>query len=112
MVLACAAGPAGCRTARTTWNLGFPVTGSGWRPSFSEVVSDDWEAVQPPVSQAYLAHVAVRAIILIDADNPVIGLVAFLAVGMDEVSSCMIGENMKPDQFVTTLPGVLDKAAV
>jgi len=63
---------------------------------FSEVVSEDWDAVPPPVSQSYLAHVAVRAIILIDADNPVIGRVAFVAVGMDEVSSCMIGDNVKP----------------
>jgi len=67
---------------------------------FSEVVSEDWDAVPPPVSQSYLAHVAVRAIILIDADNPVIGLVAFVAVGMDEVSSCMIGENVKPGYYV------------
>jgi len=67
---------------------------------FSEVVSEDWDAVPPPVSQSYLAHVAVRAIILVDADNPVIGLVAFVAVGMDEVSSCMIGEHVKPGYHV------------
>jgi phosphatidylserine decarboxylase len=67
---------------------------------FSEVVSEDWDAIPPPVSQSYLAHVAVRAIILIDADNPVIGLVAFVAVGMDEVSSCMIGEHVKPGYHV------------
>jgi phosphatidylserine decarboxylase len=67
---------------------------------FSEVVPEDWDAVPPPVSQAYLAHVAVRAIILIEADNPVIGLMAFLAVGMDEVSSCMIGEHVKPGYHV------------
>ena len=29
---------------------------------FSEAVSEDWDAVAPPVSQSYLAHVAVRAI--------------------------------------------------
>jgi len=57
---------------------------------YSEAVSEDWNAVDPPTSQAYLAHVAVRAIILIDADDPVIGLVALVAVGMGEVSSCMI----------------------
>lgn len=67
---------------------------------FSEVVSEDWDAVPPPVSQSYLAHVAVRAIILIDADNPVIGLVAFVAIGMDEVSSCMIGEHVKSGYHV------------
>ncbi len=63
---------------------------------FSEVVSEDWDAIPPPVSQSYLAHVAVRAIILIEADNPVIGLMGFVAVGMDEVSSCMIAESVKP----------------
>ena len=67
---------------------------------FSEVVSEDWDAVPPPVSQSYLAHAAIRAIILIDADNPVIGLVAFTAIGMDEVSSCMIGKNVKPRYHV------------
>ena len=61
---------------------------------FSEAVSEDWDAVAPPVSQPYLAHVAVRAIVLIEADDPVIGLVAFVGIGMDEVSSCMIGKNM------------------
>ena len=67
---------------------------------FSEVVSEDWDAIPPPVSQSYLAHVAVRAIIIIAADNPVLGLMAFVAVGMDEVSSCMIGENIKPGYHV------------
>ena len=33
-------------------------------------------------SQAYLAHVATRAVFLIRADNPAIGLVAFVPVGM------------------------------
>jgi phosphatidylserine decarboxylase len=37
-----------------------------------------------------MAHTAARAIILIEADNPVIGLVAFVPVGMSEVSSCII----------------------
>jgi len=63
---------------------------------FSEAVSEDWDAAAPPVSQSYLAHVAVRAIILIEADDPVIGLVAFVGIGMDEVSSCMIGKNVTP----------------
>lgn len=63
---------------------------------FSEAISEDWNAIDPPSSQCYLAHVAVRAIIIIQADNPVIGLVAFVAVGMGEVSSCMIDKNMRP----------------
>src|ERR1700691_6734817 len=37
-----------------------------------------------------MAHTAARAIILTEADNPVIGPVAFVPVGMSEVSSCII----------------------
>jgi hypothetical protein len=47
-------------------------------------------------SLSYLAHVAARAIILIEADDPVIGLMAFVAVGMLEVSSCMIDSKLSP----------------
>jgi phosphatidylserine decarboxylase len=42
----------------------------------------------------------VRAIILIEADDSVIGLVAFVGIGMDEVSSCMIGKDVKPGYHV------------
>ena len=51
-------------------------------------------------SQSYLAHVSARAVILIEADDPVIGLVAFVAVGMSEVSSCKIGPKVKPGYHV------------
>lgn len=40
------------------------------------------------VAQGYLTALATRAIIFIEADNPAIGLMAFIGVGMDEVSSC------------------------
>ncbi|KAH0497659.1 hypothetical protein TgHK011_004948 [Trichoderma gracile] len=39
------------------------------------------------VGQGYLSSMATRGIIFIDADNPAIGLMAFIAIGMDEVSS-------------------------
>ena len=51
-------------------------------------------------SQAYLAHVAARAVFLIEADNPVIGLVAFVPVGMSEVSSCLIAAGIEPGRHV------------
>jgi phosphatidylserine decarboxylase len=51
-------------------------------------------------SQSYLAHVAARAIIIIEADDPVIGLMAFVAVGMSEVSSCLIGSKATPGYHV------------
>jgi phosphatidylserine decarboxylase len=57
---------------------------------YSEADSEGADAVDPQESQGYLAHVAARAIILIEADDPVIGLLGFVAVGMSEVSSCLI----------------------
>ena len=40
--------------------------------------------------QGYITATATRAIILIEAENPAIGLMAFLGVGMAEVSTCDI----------------------
>jgi phosphatidylserine decarboxylase len=57
---------------------------------YSEADSEGPAAVEPQHSQSYLAHVATRAIILIEADNPAIGLVAFAGIGMTDVSSCVI----------------------
>lgn len=52
--------------------------------------------------QGYLACLATRAIILIEADNPAIGLMAFIGIGMDEVSTCEItvkeGDHIKKGQ--------------
>lgn len=42
------------------------------------------------VVQGYLTALAARAVIFILADNPAIGLMAFIGVGMDEVSTCEI----------------------
>lgn len=39
------------------------------------------------VGQGYLSAMATRGVIFIEADNPAIGLMAFIAIGMDEVSS-------------------------
>jgi phosphatidylserine decarboxylase len=63
---------------------------------YSEAESEGADAVEPRDSQSYLAHVATRAIILIQADDPMIGLVAFVPVGMSEVSSCIIDPNLAP----------------
>jgi phosphatidylserine decarboxylase len=67
---------------------------------YSEADSEGVAAVDPTQSQSYLTHVAARAIILIQADNPVIGLVAFVPVGMSEVSSCIIHSNVTPGYHV------------
>jgi phosphatidylserine decarboxylase len=68
---------------------------------YSEADSEGAGAVEPQNSQSYLAHVAARAIILIEADDPVIGLVAFVPIGMSEVSSCMIDPNIRPGYHVS-----------
>ena len=65
---------------------------------YSEADSVGENATESPNSQSYLAHVATRAIIMIRADNPAIGLLAFVAVGMSDVSSCVI--DVAPGQHV------------
>jgi phosphatidylserine decarboxylase len=67
---------------------------------YSEADSEGTDAVEPTNSQSYLAHVAARAVILIEADDPVIGLMAFVPVGMVEVSSCMIDPKVTPGYHV------------
>lgn len=44
----------------------------------------------PNNSQPFLTAVATRAVIFIEADNPAIGLMCVIPVGMAEVSSCQI----------------------
>jgi phosphatidylserine decarboxylase len=68
---------------------------------YSEADAEGKDATEPMNSQSYLAHVAARAIILVEADNPVIGLMAFVAVGMLEVSSCVINEAIVPGYHVS-----------
>ncbi|HEY4451734.1 MAG TPA: phosphatidylserine decarboxylase family protein [Solirubrobacteraceae bacterium] len=63
---------------------------------YSEADSEGKDAVEPTNSQSYLAHVSARAIIVIEADDPVIGVMAFVAVGMVEVSSCKIASKLEP----------------
>ena len=68
---------------------------------YSEADSEGADAVEPQNSQSYLAHVAARAIILIEADDPVIGLMAFVPIGMSEVSSCLIDPKLRPGYHVS-----------
>ena len=67
---------------------------------YSEADSEGRAAVEPMNSQSYLAHVAARAIFVIEADDPVIGLMAFVAIGMSEVSSNMIDATIVPGYHV------------
>lgn len=68
---------------------------------YAEAESQGTDAAQPTLSQGYLAHVATRAIVLIEADDPTIGLVAVVFVGMSEVSSCVIGDGIEAGARVT-----------
>lgn len=42
------------------------------------------------VAQGYLSALATRAVIVLEADERAIGLVGFVGIGMDEVSTCDI----------------------
>lgn len=57
---------------------------------YAEVNTYPYDDAGPNESQAYITHVAARALIIIQADNEDIGLVGFMAVGMSEVSSCNV----------------------
>ncbi len=68
---------------------------------YSEAESEGEDPQGPKKSQGYLAHVATRAILLIEADEPAVGLVAALFVGMAEISSCVIRPELRPGTRVT-----------
>ncbi|KAK0238486.1 phosphatidylserine decarboxylase [Armillaria nabsnona] len=51
-------------------------------------------------SQAWITNAAARAIIYIEADNPAIGVVTFIGVGMVEVSTCTV--SVQVGQMVST----------
>ncbi len=53
------------------------------------------DPASPNDSQGYIAHVATRAIIYIEADDPKIGLMVMMPIGMAEVSSCVLLDNIK-----------------
>lgn len=54
---------------------------------YAEALSAGFDPAGPNESQAYITQIASRALIFIEADNPDIGLMAILYVGMAEVSS-------------------------
>jgi phosphatidylserine decarboxylase len=52
--------------------------------------SHEIDSTSESTGQGYLTAMATRAIIFIESANPAIGLVAFMGIGMTEVSSCQI----------------------
>jgi len=67
---------------------------------FSQADSEGVDPSAQEKSQGYLVHVQTRAIFFIEADDPKIGLMCFMPVGMVEVSSCIINDNIKPGYHV------------
>ena len=63
---------------------------------YSEADAQGTDAAEPTLSQGYLSHVATRAIVLVHADDPAIGLVACVFIGMSDVSSCVVGDCIEP----------------
>ncbi len=57
---------------------------------YSESPAYGYDPSGPNESQGYITSVATRAIFFIQADNPDIGLMCFMPVGMAEVSTCDI----------------------
>jgi phosphatidylserine decarboxylase len=57
---------------------------------YSEAPAMGFDPAGPNDSQGYITAVATRALLFIEADNPAIGLMCVLAVGMCEVSTCQI----------------------
>jgi len=57
---------------------------------YSETPAEGFDPAGPNESQGYITEVATRAIVMIQADNPRIGLMCFMPVGMAEVSTCDI----------------------
>jgi phosphatidylserine decarboxylase len=71
---------------------------------YSETLNEGFDPSGPNKSQGYITQVAARALIFIQADNPAIGLMCFMAVGMAEVSSNEItvfeGQKIKKGQEI------------
>jgi phosphatidylserine decarboxylase len=57
---------------------------------YAEAASHGFDPAGPNDSQSYITALATRAIIFIEANDPRIGLLCVLAVGMAEVSGCEI----------------------
>ncbi|CAE6478622.1 unnamed protein product [Rhizoctonia solani] len=67
-------------------------------PSMGFHNPDGPDPAGPNRSQAYITAFAARAIIWIKSNNPTLGMVGFIAVGMNEVSTCEV--TVKPGDRV------------
>ncbi|RPD59262.1 phosphatidylserine decarboxylase-like protein [Lentinus tigrinus ALCF2SS1-7] len=58
---------------------------------YAESPAMGFDPVAQNASQTFITTTAARSLIYIQADNPAIGLMCFVAVGMAEVSTCEVG---------------------
>ena len=63
---------------------------------YSATLAVGEDEASPDKSQGYICQLAARCVIFIEADNPAIGLMCFVAVGMSEVSTCAINPDIIP----------------
>ncbi|KAF9523509.1 phosphatidylserine decarboxylase family protein [Crepidotus variabilis] len=68
----------------------YKIPGTYYSQKASASFLGEPDPLAPTQSQAYETAVATRAVIAIQADNPDIGMVIVLPVGMSEVSSCEV----------------------
>ncbi|MDP2721120.1 MAG: phosphatidylserine decarboxylase family protein [Bacteroidales bacterium] len=57
---------------------------------YAETIAEGFDPAGPNNSQGFITEVATRALVFIEADNPDIGLMCVMFVGMAEVSTCDI----------------------
>ncbi|MCF8350498.1 MAG: phosphatidylserine decarboxylase family protein [Bacteroidales bacterium] len=57
---------------------------------YAEALAEGFDPAGPNESQAYITEMATRGLVFIEADNPDIGLMCVMFVGMAEVSTCEI----------------------
>lgn len=66
---------------------------------FAVCLPEGYHAVLLAYSQCYVSSMATRCLIFIQADNPLIGMIVFVGIGLTEVSSCditaKVGEKVK-----------------
>ena len=62
---------------------------------YSEAETEGFDPAGPNNSQGYITHTAARALMFIQCDDPVIGLMAIMFVGMAEISSCVFAPEVQ-----------------
>ena len=80
----------------------YTVAGTYYSQNLYQTFFGHWpdppDPAAPTWSQPYIASVAARGLIFIDADNTAIGLVCFIGIGMTDTSGCEI--DVVPGQHV------------